>query len=251
MVMGEGTMGRVLLMAVSVAFYSAAFVTLLFLIGWVGAFDFMPMTVDSGRQGPLGTSLLIDIGLIALFGIQHSVMARPGFKEAWTKIVPAPIERSFYLIFTVLVLGALFHFWHSIDGVIWSVTNETARMAIWAVFWLGWSVLLLSTFLLNHFELFGLQQAWLNLTGKQAAPPQMRTPLFYKLVRHPLYTGFFLGLWATPDMTYSHALLAAGFTAYILVGIHYEEKDLLDVFGEQYAEYRKKVGSFLPGIGKS
>ena len=124
-------------------------------------------------------------------------------------------------------------------------------MAIWAAFWFGWGVLLLSTFLLNHFELFGLQQAWLNLTGKQAAPAQMRTPLFYKLVRHPLYTGFFLGLWATPDMTYSHALLAAGFTAYILVGIHYEEKDLLDVFGEQYAEYRKKVGSFLPGIGKS
>ena len=112
-------MGRVLLMAVSVAFYSAAIVTLLFLIGWVAAFDFMPMSVDSGRQGPLGASLLIDIGLIALFGIQHSVMPRPGFKEAWTKIVPAPIERSFYLIFTALVLGALFHFWHSIDGVIW------------------------------------------------------------------------------------------------------------------------------------
>ncbi len=244
-------MGRALLMLISVAFYAAAFVTLLFLIGWVGAFDFMPLTVNKGVEGPMGTALIVDLGLIALFGVQHSVMARPGFKEGWTKIVPAPIERSCYLLATVLVLGALFHFWHPIEGSLWSVTNETARMAIWAVFWLGWGVLLLSTFLLNHFELFGLQQAWFNLTGKAEAAPQMRTPLFYKLVRHPLYTGFFLGLWATPDMTYGHALMAAGFTCYILVGIHYEERDLLDLFGEQYAEYRKKVGSFLPGIGKA
>ena len=244
-------MGRILIMLLSVAFYGAAVVALLFLIGWTGAFDFMPLTVDKGREASTGTAVLIDLGLIALFGVQHSVMARPGFKEGWTKIVPAPLERSMYLVGTVLVLGVLFHFWHPIEGVLWSVANETARMAIWAVFWLGWAVLLLSTFLLNHFELFGLQQAWFNLTGKDAAAPQMRTPLFYKLVRHPLYTGFFLGLWATPDMTYSHALMAAGFTVYILVGIHYEEKDLLDVFGEQYAEYRKKVGSFLPGIGKS
>lgn len=243
-------MGRALLMLISVAFYAMAFVTLLFLIGWVGAFDFMPLTVNSGREGPMGTALIVDLVLIALFGIQHSVMARPGFKDGWTKIVPAPIERSCYLLATVLVLGVLFHFWHPIEGSLWSVTNESARMAIWAVFWLGWGILLLSTFLLNHFELFGLQQAWFNLTGKTAAPPKMRTPLFYKLVRHPLYTGFFLGLWATPDMTYSHALLAAGFTVYILVGIHYEEKDLLDAFGDQYSEYRKKVGSFLPWIGK-
>jgi len=118
------------------------------------------------------------------------------------------------------------------------------------VFWLGWAILLLSTFLLNHFELFGLQQAWHNLTGKNASPPQMRTPLFYKLVRHPLYTGFFLGLWATPDMTYSHAFMAAGFTIYIVIGIAYEERDLLDVFGQEYTEYRKRVGAFLPEIGK-
>lgn len=243
-------MGRLLLMLVSATFYAAAVAALLFFIGWVGAFDFMPLTVDKGRDGPLITALLVNSGLISLFGIQHSVMARPGFKEGWTKIVPAPVERSFYLLATVLVLGALFHFWHPIEGTIWSVQNEAARLAIWAVFWVGWAILLLSTFLLNHFELFGLQQAWFNLTGKEAAPPTMRTPLFYKLVRHPLYTGFFLGLWATPDMTYSHAFMATGFTIYIIIGIAYEERDLLDVFGEQYADYRKRVGAFIPGIGK-
>jgi protein-S-isoprenylcysteine O-methyltransferase Ste14 len=238
-------------MLVSATFYGAAVAALLFLIGWVGAFDFMPLTVDKGREGPLAFALVVNVALIALFGIQHSVMARPGFKAGWTKIVPAPIERSFYLLATVIVLGIMFHFWHPVEGTIWSVQNETSRMVIWGVFWLGWAILLLSTFLLNHFELFGLQQAWFNLTGKQAAEPQMRTPLFYKLVRHPLYTGFFIGLWATPDMTYSHALLAAGFTIYIMVGIVYEERDLLDLFGEQYAEYRKRVGAFLPGIGKA
>ncbi|WP_394728474.1 methanethiol S-methyltransferase [Altererythrobacter sp. GH1-8] len=243
-------MGRLFLMLVSVAFYSAAVAALVFLIGWVGAFDFMPLTVDKGREAPLTTALAVNIALLALFGLQHSVMARPGFKAGWTKIIPEPIERSFYLLATVLVLGALFHFWHPIEGVLWSVQNEAARVAIWTVFWAGWAILLLSTFLLNHFELFGLQQAWQNLSGKQAAPPMMRTPLFYKLVRHPLYTGFFLGLWATPDMTYSHALMAAGFTVYIVIGISYEERDLLGVFGEQYAEYRKRVGAFLPGIGK-
>ena len=243
-------MGRSLLMLVSLTFYTAAVAALLFLIGWVGAFDFMPLTVDKGREGPLATALLVNVGLIALFGVQHTVMARPTFKEAWTKVIPAPVERSFYLLATVLVLGALFHYWHPIEGTIWSIQNEAARTAIWAVFWLGWAILLLSTFLLNHFELFGLQQAWHNLTGKNASPPQMRTPLFYKLVRHPLYTGFFLGLWATPDMTYSHAFMAAGFTIYIVIGIAYEERDLLDVFGQEYAEYRKRVGAFLTGIGK-
>jgi protein-S-isoprenylcysteine O-methyltransferase Ste14 len=244
-------MGRLVMMLVAVAFYTAAVVALMFFIGWVGAFDFMPLTVDTGREAAPAMAIAIDLALIALFGIQHSVMARPGFKQGWTRIVPQPIERSTYLLATVLVLGALVHFWHPLDGSLWSVGNDTLRMAIWAVFWLGWTVLLLATFLLNHFELFGLQQAWFNLTGREAAPPKMRTPFLYRMVRHPLYTGFFLGLWATPDMTYSHALMAAGFTAYIMIGISYEEKDLLAVFGEQYAQYRRTVGSFIPGLGKS
>ena len=243
-------MGRAILMLVSIACYALAFVSLLYLIGWVGGFDFMPRHVDKGLSGGTGLAVVVDLGLIALFGVQHSIMARPGFKAAWTRIVPEPIERSLYCLATVGVLLLLFTFWHPLSGSLWSVTNESARLAIWAVFFLGWGILFLSTFLLNHFELFGLQQAWFNLRGKAAAPPQMRTPLFYKAVRHPLYTGFFLGLWATPDMTYGHLLMAAGFTAYIMVGIAYEERDLLAVFGEQYADYQKRVGAFIPGLGR-
>lgn len=244
-------MGRALVMLFAIACYFAFFGAFLYLVGWVGGFDFMPTHVNKGLTAAPATAIAIDIALIALFGVQHSVMARPGFKEAWTKIVPAPAERSFYLLATVVVLGALYHFWHPIDGSLWSIQNETARMAIWVLFFLGWGILFISTWLLNHFELFGLQQAWLYMRGQDAAPPKMRTPLFYKAVRHPLYTGFFIAFWAAPDMTYSRLLAAVGFTIYIMIGIHYEERDLLDVFGEQYAEYRKKVGSFLPGIGKS
>ena len=243
-------MGRLFLMLVSIACYAVAFVSLLYLIGWAGGFEFMPTHVDKGLSAPLGTALLVNLGLMALFGLQHSIMARPGFKAAWTRTVPAPIERSLYCLATVVVLVALFRFWHPIEGSLWTVSNEAARTAIWALFFLGWGIFLLSTFLLNHFELFGLQQAWFNLRGKTEAEPTMRTPLFYKLVRHPLYTGFFIGLWATPDMTYSHLLMAVGFTIYIVIGIAFEEKDLLDVFGEEYADYRKRVGAFIPGIGK-
>ena len=244
-------MGRVLVMAVSLICYAAFFASFVYLVGWVGGFDFMPTHINKGLEAPVMTAVLINIGLIALFGIQHSVMARPGFKAAWTKMIPAASERSIYCLMTAVVLGAMFHFWAPIEGSLWSVQNETARMVIWGLFWLGWGILFISTWLLNHFELFGLQQAWHNLTGKEAADPEMRTPLFYKLVRHPIYTGFFIAFWATPDMTYSHLLGAVGFTVYIMIGISYEERDLLDVFGEQYAEYRKRVGAFIPGIGKA
>ena len=243
-------MGRALIMLVAVACYGAFFASFVYLVGWVGGFDFMPTHINKGMTAAPATAALINVGLIALFGIQHSVMARPGFKAAWTKIVPAASERSIYCLLTAVVLVLLFIYWHPIAGSVWSVTNETARLAIWAVFWIGWGILFIATWLLNHFELFGLQQAWLNLTGKQAASPEMRTPFFYKLVRHPIYTGFFIAFWATPDMTYSHLLAAAGFTIYIMIGISYEEKDLLETFGQQYADYRKRVGAFIPGIGK-
>jgi len=251
---------RAIMLLFAVACYFAFFGTFLYLVGWVGdfqqlpfaigGFDGLPTTVDKGLSAAPGTALVIDVALIALFGIQHSVMARPGFKAGWTKIVPAPIERSVYVLATVVVLVVLFTYWHPIEGTVWSVENETARMAIWALFWLGWGILFIATWLLNHFELFGLQQAWYHMQGKEVPAHQMHTPLFYKYVRHPLYTGFFIAFWATPDMTYGHLLAAVGFTIYIMIGIAYEERDLLDLFGEQYAEYRKRVGAFIPGIGK-
>ena len=244
-------MGRVLVMGVALVCYAAFFASFVYLVGWVGGFDFMPTHVNLGLEAPLVTALLVNTGLIALFGIQHSVMARPGFKAAWTRIIPAASERSIYCLMTAVVLAVLFAFWHPIEGVLWSVQNETVRMAIWCLFWLGWGILFIATWLLDHFELFGLQQAWHNMTGKSAAAPEMRTPLFYKLVRHPIYTGFFIAFWAAPDMTYSRLFAAVGFTIYIMIGIAHEERDLLDVFGEEYAEYRKRVGAFIPGIGQT
>lgn len=239
-----------IIMLVALACYAAFFVSFVYLVGWTGGFEFMPTHVNKGLEGPIGLSVVINIGLIALFGVQHSVMARPGFKQAWTKIVPPSLERSFYCLATAIMLGALFHFWHPIEGSLWSIQNETARMIVWGLFWLGWGILFISTWLLNHFELFGLQQAWHRMTGGRAAEPKMRTPFFYRLVRHPIYTGFFIAFWAAPDMTYSRLLAAVGFTIYIMIGIAYEERDLLDVFGQQYADYRKRVGAFIPGIGK-
>lgn len=243
-------MGRALIMALALVCYAAFFASFVYLVGWIGAFDFMPTSVDKGLTAEPLMAAAINIGLIALFGIQHSVMARPGFKAAWTKTVPAASERSLYCLATAIVLVVMYHFWHPIEGSLWTVSNETARMVIWGLFWLGWAILFIATWLLNHFELFGLQQAWFNMTGRETADPEMRTPLFYKLVRHPIYTGFFIAFWATPDMTYSHLLAAVGFTVYIMIGISYEERDLLDLFGDQYAEYRRKVGAFIPGVGK-
>ena len=244
-------MGRVLIMAVSFACYAAFFASFVYLVGWVAAFDFMPTHVDKGLSAAPATAVVINLALIALFGIQHSVMARKSFKKAWTKIVPKPLERSFYCLATALVLGAMFLWWHPIPGTLWSVQNEALRLAIWAVFWFGWAFLFIATLLLNHFELFGLQQAWHNMQGKSAAPMTMKTPGFYKFVRHPIQTGVFIAIWATPDMTYSHLLFAVCYTAYIWIGLHYEEKDLVAEFGDDYLDYRRKVGKVLPGLGKS
>ncbi len=243
-------MSRLLALPVALLCYAAFFVSFVYLIGWAAPFDPLPTTVDKGLSGSFGMSVIIDIALVALFGVQHSVMARPGFKAFWTKIIPAAMERSVYCLTTAGVLMVIFTFWHPVEGEIWSIENPALRMVFWAVFFLGWGILFVSTWLLNHFELFGLAQAWRHMRGSVASAPQFKTPLFYKMVRHPLYLGFFLGLWATPDMTVSHALMAALFTIYIVIGIGYEEKDLLDEFGERYAEYRRSVGSFLPGIGK-
>lgn len=244
-------MGRITIMAVSLGCYAAFFASFVYLVGWVGGFEFMPTHVDKGASAAPLIAALVDIGLIALFGLQHSVMARPGFKAGWTKVIPPALERSIYCLVTALVLLILFRFWLPIEGTVWSIQNEAARVVIWGLFWLGWGILFISTWLLNHFELFGLQQAWQNLTGKEPASPAMRTPLFYKVVRHPIYTGFFIAFWATPDMSYGHLLASLGFTIYIMIGIAYEERDLLALFGDQYAEYRKRVGAFIPGIGKA
>ena len=243
-------MSRFAYLLVAVICYLAFFVAFVYLVGFVGGFPFMPTSVDKGIEGPVSVAVAVDIGLIAIFGIQHSVMARQGFKAGWTKIVPNPIERSVYCLATAAALGLMFLLWHPIAGSIWSVGYPTGRIVLWTGFALGWVILFIATHLINHWELFGLAQAWRYFRGQDAKPHELRKPLFYKLVRHPIYSGILLAIWATPEMTYGHLLLALGFTIYVLIGIHYEEKDLVSFFGETYIEYRRKVGMVIPGIGR-
>jgi protein-S-isoprenylcysteine O-methyltransferase Ste14 len=178
-------------------------------------------------------------------------MARRQFKTMWTRVVPKPIERSVYVLAASLVLILMMTFWHPINSMIWNFQNPVVAGLIWAIFVAGWGIALFSTFLLNHFELFGLAQVVRNWIGKTPEAPQLRRPIFYKFVRHPLYSGFLLAFWATPAMTVGHLLLAAGMTAYILIAIRYEERDLVDIFGSDYEQYRRDVGKLMPGIGRT
>jgi methanethiol S-methyltransferase len=243
-------MTRILYVLFAFLSYAIFFATFLYLIAFVGDLPFVSGTVDRGGLAlGTGTAVVVDLALIAMFGVQHSVMARQGFKRAWTKIVPPTLERSVYVLASSLTLIIFFALWAPIPQVIWSVSGPTAYL-IWAIFALGWGMVLLSTFLINHFELFGLQQVWLNLRNRAAAAPQFHTPLLYRVVRHPLYLGFVLAFWATPVMTVGHLVLAAGMTVYIIVAIGYEERDLIGLFGDQYAEYRRRVGMLIPGLGR-
>jgi protein-S-isoprenylcysteine O-methyltransferase Ste14 len=239
-------MSRTLTLLFAIIAYAIFFATFLYLIVFVGDFGISAKTVDVGPESPPLTAALIDVALIALFGLQHSVMARPKFKARWTRIVPPPAERSVYVLAASIALMILFLGWRPIGAIVWSVTNPLLVDLLWVVFWIGWLTVLVTTFLINHFELFGLQQAWLNFRGQEAAKPEFRQPLFYKWVRHPLYLGFFLAFWAAPEMTAGHFLLAVGVSVYMLIAIRYEERDLTDLFGDEYRNYRSGVGMLLP-----
>jgi len=238
-------------MVFAIVCYAIFFATFLYLIVFVGDFLFATVTVDTGPQAPAAVAAIIDVALIALFGLQHSVMARPRFKAWWTKIVPPPIERSVFVLAASLALIILFLCWRPIDIVVWDVRNPILHDLIWVLFWAGWATVLVSTFLINHFELFGLQQAWIHVRGHQAAKPELRQPGFYRWVAHPLYSGFFLAFWAAPQMTAGHLLLAAGVSIYMLIAIRYEEHDLTDLFGDEYRRYRSGVGMLIPKFGTS
>lgn len=230
--------------------YAVFFATFLYLIIFVGdlSLGFIEAkTVDNPSSTmPLGAALLINVGLIGLFGVQHSVMARRGFKRAWTNYVPKQVERSMYVLLASLVLVVMFRFWQPIDTVIWDVRAPFLHDIIFLLFWIGWLTVLVSTFLINHFELFGLQQAWMHMRGRETPAPEFRTPFLYRWVRHPLYLGFFLAFWATPEMTVGHLFLAAGMSAYMLIAIRHEERDLVAFHGRDYEDYRGRVGMLLP-----
>jgi methanethiol S-methyltransferase len=239
-------MSRALMLLFAIAAYAIFFATFLYLVIFVGDFSFAKVTVDVGPETDAISATFIDLGLIALFGIQHSVMARQGFKRAWMRIVPPPIERSVYVLAASAMLILLYLCWRPIDTIVWNVTSPVFVDPIWAAFWVGWFTVLLSTFLINHFELFGLQQAWFHLRGREAARPKFHQPLLYKWVRHPLYLGFFLAFWAAPEMTIGHLLLAGGMSIYMLIAIRYEEHDLVSLFGKDYELYREQVGMLAP-----
>ncbi len=229
--------------------YAIFFAVFLYLIAFVGDLPVVPVTVDRGPAAAPVLAILIDLGLIALFGLQHSVMARPAFKARWTQIVPAPLERSVYVLAASLCLMILFIGWHPVTGDLWRVAGPLA-IVLWALFAAGWAIVLLSTFLINHFELFGLMQVYRHWRGASAADPRFRTPLFYKLVRHPLYSGFLIAFWATPAMTAGHAIFAAAMSVYVVIAIRHEERDLVALFGPAYRDYQATTGMLVPALGR-
>lgn len=243
-------MGPVILLF-SVIVYLVFFAAFLYLIAFIGG-DMIPIvsvpkTIDSGSSLLAGyPAALVNIGLLLLFGLQHLIMARPGFKKALTKIVPHAIERSVYVLATVVVLVILYAGWIPMSGVVWSVDSALWSGVLTAIFYLGFGLVLLTTFLINHFELFGLMQGWLSFKKAAAPEPVFCTPVLYNQIRHPLYLGFILAFWATPYMTVGHLLFAAVWTAYIFVAIGYEERDLVGIFGEKYRAYMASTPMILP-----
>ena len=244
-------MPRAFTLLFAILCYAIFFATFLYLIVFVGDFALGVRTVDVGLQSQPAVAAVTDVALIALFGLEHSIMARPGFKAKWTRIVPPASERSVYVLTASIALMILYLGWRPIDTIVWNVTNPVLSGVLWAVFWIGWLGVLISTFLINHFELFGLQQAWLNLSGREAAKkPELKQPLFYRWVAHPMMSSFFLAFWAAPEMTAGHLLLALGMSVYILVALRYEERDLTALFGDDYRRYRSGVGMLIPRFGR-
>jgi protein-S-isoprenylcysteine O-methyltransferase Ste14 len=235
-------MGRVLAFLYGAIAYVIFFVTFLYAIGFVGNVV-VPKSIDSGREGAFWPSLIVDAILLGLFAIQHSVMARPGFKKAWTKLVPTVVERSTYVLLASLLLALVFWQWRPLLEVIWNVRNATISLILQVIFFAGWAIVLVSTFLINHFDLFGLRQVYLQQKYTYLG---FRKPGFYKFVRHPIMLGFIIAFWATPKMTLGHLVFAIATTAYILIAIQLEERDMVSIHGETYEEYRREVSMLLP-----
>ncbi len=243
-------MSRWLILLYGTGAYVIFLASFLYAAGFVGGFV-VPKTIDSGPVVKTATAILIDLGLLSLFAVQHSVMARPFFKRWWTRIIPPAAERSTYVLASSLLLCLLFWQWRPLPGVVWNVTHLAFAAMLWATFGLGWLIVLLSTLLINHFDLFGLRQVYLHFAGRACTPLPFRTPSLYRLVRHPIMLGFLIAFWATPAMTQGRLLFAAAVTAYVLVALRLEERDLLAYYGETYSAYQRQVPMLLPLPGHS
>jgi len=236
---------RIGFFAYGVVCYAIFFATFLYAIGFIGGFA-VPTTLDGAARGPLARAIAIDAGLLALFAVQHSIMARRWFKERWTRIVPPALERSTYVLLSSLALIVMFWLWQPLGGVVWSVSDPAGRIVLRSLFAFGFALVLVSTFLINHFDLFGLRQVWLFLRNKPYTVLKFGTPGPYRLVRHPLYVGWFFAFWSTPTMTYAHLLFAVATAAYILLAIQFEERDLVREHGSAYEDYRRRVPMLIP-----
>lgn len=241
----EDTMNRFLTISYGVASYAISFVAFLYAIGFVGNI-WVPRSIDAGIAAPVGEAILVNVLLLGLFAVQHSVMARPVFKRWWTRFVPQPVERSTYVLLTSLALSVLYWQWRTMSAVIWDVTSPAGRFVLETLFWLGWASVLAATFMINHFDLFGLRQVYLAWRGKPYTDLAFRASLLYRLVRHPMMLGFIVAFWAAPKMTAGHLLFATVTTAYILIAVQLEEHDLVTMLGDQYREYRHRVPMLLP-----
>ena len=238
-------MKRYLTIGYGAAAYLLFLAVFLYLVGFVGGI-WVPRTVDHGIPAPIGQAVVVNVALLGVFGVQHSVMARPGFKRWWTRFVPASIERSTYVWLSNAVLLLLYWQWRTMPAVIWHVQLPAGRLVVWVLFWLGWATALTSTFLINHFDLFGLRQVYLAAREKPYTDLDFRTRSLYRLVRHPLMLGFLIAFWSAPTMTAGHLLFAVGMTSYILVAVQMEERDLVAALGDQYRDYRRDVPMLLP-----
>jgi len=243
-------MTRIAFFVYGLVCYLVSLGTFLYAVGFIGNVG-VPVSIDSRPLGPTGVAVATDLGLLLLFALQHSVMARPAFKRWWTRIVPEPIERATYVLASSLALILLFWAWRPLGGVVWDVAAPAARAVLHGLYGMGWGLVLVSTFLINHFDLFGLRQVWLHLHGEPYTHLRFSTPGPYRWVRHPLYVGWLTVFWATPTMTLTHLFFALVTTGYILSAIRWEERDLVGLHGSTYETYRKRVPMLIPRLRRS